>query len=61
MIILKRIHLENFMSITNLDLEFNDVQTTAITGQNGQGKSSLFDAAALPLPVTERVRAIRTM
>ena len=49
MIILKRIHLENFMSITNLDLEFNEVQTTAITGQNGQGKSSLFDATAFAL------------
>lgn len=49
MIILKTLHIENFMSIDCLDLEFSDNQITAITGQNGSGKSSLIYAIALAL------------
>lgn len=49
MIILKTLHIENFMSIDCLDLEFSDTQITAITGQNGSGKSSLIYAIALAL------------
>lgn len=37
------------MSIDCLDLEFSDTQITAITGQNGSGKSSLIYAIALAL------------
>lgn len=37
------------MSIDCLDLEFSDNQITAITGQNGSGKSSLIYAIALAL------------
>lgn len=49
MILLKTLHIENFMSIDCLDLEFSDNQITAITGQNGSGKSSLIYAVALAL------------
>ena len=49
MITLKTLHVENFMSIDCLDLEFSDNQITAITGQNGSGKSSLIYAIALAL------------
>ena len=49
MITLKTLHIENFMSIDCLDLEFSDNQITAITGQNGSGKSSLIYAIALAL------------
>ena len=49
MITLKTLHIENFMSIDCLDLEFSNNQITAITGQNGSGKSSLIYAVALAL------------
>lgn len=46
MFILKKLHIENFMSIDCADFTFNDNQVTQITGDNGSGKSSLFYAIA---------------
>jgi len=49
MFILKKLHLENFMVVDSADFEFEDNQITAITGQNGNGKSTLFYAVAFCL------------
>lgn len=46
MFILKKLHIENFMSIECADFTFSDNQITQITGDNGSGKSSLFYAIA---------------
>ena len=47
MIILRSIHLENFMCIDSLDLSFEDNTIISIYGQNGSGKSTLIYAIAL--------------
>lgn len=49
MILLKKLHIKNFMSIDTLDMEFEGKQITAITGQNGSGKSSLLYAIAFAI------------
>ncbi|KAG6390820.1 hypothetical protein SASPL_148565 [Salvia splendens] len=41
--IISRIHLENFMCHSNLDIEFGDL-VNFITGQNGSGKSAILTA-----------------
>lgn len=46
MFTLKKLHLENFMIVDELDLEFENNQITAITGDNGNGKSTIFYAIA---------------
>ena len=47
MIILRNIHLENFMCIDSLDLSFNENTIVSISGKNGSGKSALIYAIAL--------------
>lgn len=47
MIILRHIHLENFMCIDSLDLNFNNDTIISISGKNGSGKSALIYAIAL--------------
>ena len=47
MIVLKSIHLENFMCIDSLDLSFENNTIVSIYGQNGSGKSTLIYAIAL--------------
>lgn len=49
MIFIKNISLTNFESIDSLSLDFEDSQMTAIQGENGSGKSSLFHAIAFLL------------
>lgn len=49
MFILKKLHIENFMSIDCADFTFSDTQITQVTGDNGSGKSSLFYAIAYTL------------
>ena len=46
MIIIKKLHLENFMIVEEADFEFDDNQITAIIGDNGNGKSTIFYAIA---------------
>ena len=49
MLILKRLHLQNFMSVEELDIEFDSKETIAICGKNGSGKSTLLYAIAFLL------------
>lgn len=49
MILLKKLHLENFISIESLDLDFEEDCTIAISGENGSGKSTLLYAVAFCL------------
>lgn len=49
MITLKNIYLENFMSVSNLSLEFEDDTVISISGQNGSGKSTLIYAIAFAI------------
>lgn len=49
MILLKNLHLENFMAIESLDVDFDESCTIAIAGDNGSGKSTLFYAIAFCL------------
>ena len=49
MILLKNLHLENFMAIESLDMDFEESCTVAIAGENGSGKSTLFYAVAFCL------------
>ena len=49
MFIFKKLHLENFMSLTSVDMDFNDVQMSAITGNNGEGKSAIVTSMAFTL------------
>lgn len=49
MFILKRLHLEDFMIVEEADFTFEDNQTTAITGTNAVGKSTLLYAIAFCL------------
>lgn len=46
MLILQHLHLQNFMSVDELDLDFDSETTIAISGQNGAGKSTLLYAIA---------------
>ena len=46
MFTINSLHLENFMIVENADFTFNENQMTAITGQNGTGKSTLLYAIA---------------
>ena len=49
MILLKRLHLENFMAVESLDMDFEESCSVAISGANGSGKSTLFYAIAFCL------------
>lgn len=49
MIIIKKLHLENFMIVEEADFEFDNNQITAIVGDNGNGKSTIFYAIAFCL------------
>ena len=37
------------MSLTSVDMDFNDVQMSAITGNNGEGKSAIVTSMAFTL------------
>jgi len=47
--LIKKIKLKNFMSISELDLDFTNNIYTVITGDNASGKSSLLEAIAMAL------------
>ena len=49
MVLLKDIYIENFMSIDQLSISFEDDSIIAITGENGGGKSALLYAIAFAL------------
>lgn len=49
MILLKDIYIENFMSIEQLSISFEEDSIVAITGENGSGKSALLYAIAFAL------------
>jgi DNA repair exonuclease SbcCD ATPase subunit len=49
MITIQAVTLENFMSIESLHLTFDSQEITAITGENGSGKSALAYSLALAL------------
>lgn len=49
MFTLKKLHLQNFMSIDELDIDFEPKEVIAIKGKNGAGKSSLLCAVAFLL------------
>ena len=39
-----RLKLENFMCFSNIEINFNDMKTVCLIGNNGSGKSSVLDA-----------------
>ena len=45
---IKNLHLENFRCYKKIDLEF-DERLTVLVGENGKGKTAVFDAIALSL------------
>ena len=49
MLLLKHLYLQNFMSIEQLDMSFDEQTMIAITGKNGEGKSALIYATAFLL------------
>lgn len=49
MITLRKLLLDNFMSISHLEMDFEDGSITSITGKNGSGKSALFYALAFAI------------
>lgn len=49
MILIRKVQIENFMSISSAEMTFEDDTFTIITGDNGSGKSALFYAIALAL------------
>lgn len=49
MFILKHIEIQDFMSIQDLSLDFDAKGIVCITGENGSGKSALFNAIGLAL------------
>ena len=59
MLILKKIHIENFMSVDYADFEVADSQFTAITGPNGSGKSTLLYAVLFALSGYRRGESIK--
>ena len=46
--IVRKIHIENFKGLKELDLEFSE-QVTVLIGDNGTGKSSVLDAISIGL------------
>lgn len=46
MFIVKKLYLKNFMIVEEADFEFDDNQVTAVIGDNGNGKSTIFYAIA---------------
>lgn len=54
MITLQKLHLENFINIESVDLDFSASYLSIFTGPNGAGKSSIIEAIALCF--TERRR-----
>jgi len=49
MIEFKSLHLENFMNIESLDLDFDNDSIVIIQGDNGSGKSAMMNAIAFAL------------
>lgn len=49
MIKLNTLHLENFMCVSNAQLDFTDQKVILLMGDNGNGKSTVLDAIALCL------------
>lgn len=49
MLILKHLYLQDFMSIPELDIDFDDNEIISICGENGSGKSALLYAIAFLL------------
>lgn len=58
MLILKSLHLEHFMCITEADLNF-DANCIIIEGDNGQGKSAVMEAIAICLSERKRSDSVK--
>lgn len=58
MLVLKSLHLEHFMCITEADLNF-DANCIIIEGDNGQGKSAVMEAIAICLSERKRSDSVK--